>query len=217
MSFKSNKLVISVFAVIAVSASLAGAQQQDSKSKVIDKGQPVEEKSVQGMDADMMAKMKEYSTPNENHKLLNQFVGSWTYAMKWWMAPEGKADESTGTSEVKSIMGGRFIEQSVSGTSMNQPFEGRGIVGFDNLKKEFTSVWFDDMATGMMISGGQYDPATKTISEKGSMSCPITNGPRSYRTLIKLVDDNTHVYEMYMDDEKGKEFKTMEITYTRKK
>ena len=217
MSFKSHKLVVSVFAVIAVSASLAGAQQQDSKSKVIDKGQPVEEKSVQGMDADMMAKMKEYSTPNENHKLLNQFVGSWTYSMKWWMSPEGKADESTGTSEVKSIMGGRFIEQSVSGTSMNQPFEGRGIVGFDNLKKEFTSVWFDDMATGMMISGGQYDPATKTISEKGSMSCPITNGPRSYRTLIKLVDDNTHVYEMYLNDEKGKEFKTMEITYTRKK
>jgi hypothetical protein len=34
------------------------------------------------MDEEMMAKWKEYSTPNENHQALNQIVGSWDYTIR---------------------------------------------------------------------------------------------------------------------------------------
>ena len=221
MSFKNGKIVGVVLGCVGIAIFASGVFAQDSAPKVIDVNAQVEmhgDASLPpGMDEAMMAKMKEYSTPNENHKVLDQLVGSWTYSLKWWMSPDAKAEESTGSSEVKWILNGRFIEQSVTGTSMNQPFEGRGIIGFDNLKKEYTGVWLDNMATGMMTSSGKYDSATKTFTEQGSFSCPLVNGPRAYRTVTKIVDDNTHIYETYMNDKDGKEFKSMEITYTRKK
>jgi hypothetical protein len=37
-----------------------------------------------------------------------------------------------------------------------------------------------------------------------------------WRSVTRIVDDNTHVFEMYGTDKKGKEEKMMEITYTRK-
>ena len=73
------------------------------------------------------------------------------------------------------------------------------------------------MATGIMISSATYDAATQTFSEKGSFSCPIVNGPMSFRTITRIIDENTHTYEMYMNDKDGEEFKSMEITYQRKK
>ena len=43
--------------------------------------------------------------------------------------------KSTGSSEVKWIMGGRYLEQTATGTSMGQEFHGMGLMGYDNMKK----------------------------------------------------------------------------------
>jgi hypothetical protein len=164
----------------------------------------------------MMGRMKEYTTPNENHKVLESLAGKWNTTAKFWMKPGGEPEVSSGTSDARMIFGGRFLEQNFTGTVMGQPFEGRGIYGYDNMRKEYTGIWFDNMATGIMSSVGKYDPATKTLSDEGSMSCPITNEThRSYRSVTKIIDANHYTYETYMKDEKGQEFRSMEITYTR--
>jgi hypothetical protein len=36
------------------------------------------------------------------------------------------------------------------------------------------------------------------------------------REVIRVVDNNKHVFEMYGPDKSGKEFKTLEIVYTRR-
>ena len=167
------------------------------------------------MDEAMMAKWQEASTPNENHQVLQDLVGSWNYTMKFWMSPEAAPEESSGTSDVKSIMGGRFIEQTVNGTHMGQPFEGKGTVGYDNVKQEYQSIWIDSMGTGMMTASGSYDSAAKAMTEIGSFSCPMKGGMMGYRAVTKIIDENTHTYEMYMASPDGKEFRSMEITYTR--
>lgn len=166
--------------------------------------------------AEMMAKMQEAGTPNENHAVLNGMVGSWDHTAKWWKAPGTEPDVTTGTTEAKWILGGRFVEGIVTGTMMGQPFEGKSIVGYDNVKKEYTSIWIDSMMTGMMVSKSTYDAATKTFSETGDFSCPFMGPNTKYRGAIKLIDDNSYVYEMYMTGPDGAEMKTMEITYTRK-
>ena len=38
-----------------------------------------------------------------------------------------------------------------------------------------------------------------------------------WRSVTRIVDDNTHVFEMYSAGKGGKEEKMMEITYTRKR
>lgn len=168
-----------------------------------------------GMDAEMQAKYEAFSTPNENHEVLKSLEGNWKAEVKMWMDPAAEPEVTQGTAESKMIHGDRFLEQKFSGTAMGQPFEGRGIVGFDNQKKEYRSVWLDNMSTGVMVSSGSYDPAAKTITEKGTMSCPIVQGDRDYRAVTTLIDKDHYTYESYMAGEDGKEMKTMLITYTR--
>jgi hypothetical protein len=171
----------------------------------------------QNQDA-MMAKWKEYATPNENHKLLNSFVGKWNYTIQWWMSPDAKPEESKGTSEVKWIMGGRFLKQSAEGKGMSkdQPFKGMGILGYDNAEKHYKSVWIDNMGTGMMIGSGSYDPSTKTFVDKGTFSCP-TQSEKTYRTVTTVINKDKYTYEMYTTGPDGKEFRNMEIVFNRKK
>ena len=164
----------------------------------------------------MQARMQEYMTVNEHHDFLKSLAGSWKTKCTFWMDPKGAPMESDGTSEARMIMDGHFLEQSFAGTAMGKPFEGRGVYGYDNMRKEYTGIWFDNMATGIMASAGQYDPKTKVMAEEGSMSCPITNEThRSYRTVTTVIDADHYTYETFMKDPDGKEFRSMLIIYTR--
>ena len=170
-------------------------------------------------DAAMQAKMEEMKklgAPGENHKLLEPFVGNWKATVKFWMTPEGKPEESQGTSNNHWILDGRFVQQDFKGTSMGQPFEGLGFMGYDNIRGEFSSLWMDNMATGIMVGAGQYDTGAKAFNGNATVSCPMTGEKnRSMRTVCKVVDANHLTHEMYMNDKDGKEFKAMEISYER--
>jgi hypothetical protein len=127
---------------------------------------------------EMMAQMMELAKLNENHKLLADVVGTWTYTVKMWMNPDpsAKPEEYKGTAVRKPMMDGRFFVIDVTG-KMEMPgpdgkkkemtFKGMGIEGYDNVKKKFVGSWVDNMGTGIMMSEGTYDPATKTFTYTG--------------------------------------------------
>ena len=163
-----------------------------------------------------MEKMKAMTTPNEKHKALDVFVGKWKAVCKFWMSPAEQPEVSEGTSDNRWIMDGRFIQQDFKGQAMGKPFEGIGITGYDIIRGEYTAIWLDNMATGIMTASGQYDATTKTFNQNGSMSCPLTmEKARPMRTVIKIANNDHFTYETYMNGKAGKEFKGMEITYDR--
>ena len=164
---------------------------------------------------EMMAKMTEYMTPNENHRVLDALIGDWTYTSKHWMSPAAPAEETTGTASSKWIMDGRFVEQSVQGTMMEKPFNGTSLIGYDNAGKEYQSVWYDNMGTGMMVTKGSYDAANKTLTTSGNFNCPL-RGNMAVRWVTKIIDANSYSFEMWGPDEAGTDFKGMEIIYTKK-
>ncbi len=166
--------------------------------------------------AESMEKWKEYAMPGDAHKAMEPLVGDWDYVVSWWMTPASEPQKSTGTSEVKWIMGGRFLEQTAKGSSMGQEFRGMGVMGYDNASKQYKGVWIDNMGTGIMASTGSYDPSTKTFVEKGSYTDPM-EGEKSFRGVTTIVDADKYTYEMYISGSDGKEFRVMEIVYTRKK
>lgn len=171
------------------------------------------------MDPAMAAKMEEMKklgAPGEKHKALEPFVGSWNASVKWWMSPESKPEESKGTSYNHWILDDRFIQEVFKGTSMGQPFSGIGFLGYDNIRAEYSSIWLDNMSTGVMIGAGQYDAASKTFSKNATVSCPMTGEKsRSMRSVCKVADKDHYTLEMYMNDKDGNEFRAMEIKYER--
>ena len=58
---------------------------------------------------------------------------------------------------------------------------------------------------------------TKTINAKGRQTDPATGKEIQVRQTFQLIDDNTYKMEMFMTPAGGKEFKSMEFTFTRKK
>jgi Protein of unknown function (DUF1579) len=168
---------------------------------------------------DMQAMMEIYmklGTPGPQHKVLAGMTGSWSTKTSSCMEPGKPAMESTGTSEQKMILGGRFLQQEFTGEMMGSPFHGIGITGYDNHKKKYVSTWMDSMGTGILYFEGTAGADGKTITQEGRFDDPI-KGPMNWRSMTRLVDDNTHVFEMFGTDKSGKEEKMMEITYTRKK
>jgi hypothetical protein len=166
--------------------------------------------------AEMMKKWEAASTPGVEHKRLDALAGTWKHTVTWWMEPNGQPEVSEGTTEAQWVLDGRFLQQKATGTAMGQPFEGIGYTGYDNIRKEYSSVWMDSMSTTMMSSTSQYDPATNSVNETGSFACPMTGeSHRAFKGKISLGDGKSYKYEMWSKHTDGTEFKNMEIVYTK--
>jgi Protein of unknown function (DUF1579) len=181
-------------------------------------------KTAQPPDAEMMKQMMELAKLNDNHKLLAGMVGNWSYTVKMWMDPASKPSESTGTAVLKSVMDGRYVSGDYSGKfkmpgadgkmkEMN--FKGMSLDGYDNVKQKFVSGWVDNMGTGIMLSEGAYDAATKTFTFNGEYEA-MPGMKSKVREVIKIADKDHHSMEYYEDRGQG-EMKSMEINYSRKK
>jgi hypothetical protein len=98
---------------------------------------------------------------------------------------------------------------------MGTTFTGIGFTGYDNHAGKFVSTWIDSMSTGILFFEGTADDDGKTITQENHHNDPV-RGPMIWRSVTRIVDDNTWVFEMYSIYDKGKEEKGMEITYIRK-
>lgn len=171
--------------------------------------------SVNAQDDAAQKNWMEYATPGSIQKMIAMSDGTWATDMTFWMAPGAPPSKSSGTCVNKMILGGRFQESKHTSSFAGQPFEGIGTMGYDNLKKVFQSSWVDNMSTGIMYMEGKWDDATRTMTFTGKCTNPGTGKDMTVREVYKIVDDNTHMMEMFQM-ENGTEFKSMEIKLTRK-
>ena len=166
------------------------------------------------------AEMMKYAKPGEHHKHLNALVGSWNLNVKHRMEPDAEWMEEKSTSEVKWILGGRFLEEVAKGTEAGPtgvPFEGKGFFGYDNFKKKYVSTWADNMSTSIFISYGTCDESGKTITLTGRGDNVFTGkSNQQFKSIVRIINDNKHVFEWWGPSLDGKDYQMMEITYTRK-
>jgi len=160
----------------------------------------------------------EFATPGDMQKMLAKSDGVWSGENTMWMEDGGKPMTSTSTTTNKMIFDGRYQSSEHKGNFMGMPFEGMSITGYDNAKKKFVSTWIDNMGTGLMNMEGDWDASKKSIEFKGKMTDPTRPGKNcNMREVYTFVDDTHQTLEMYGPDSKtGKEYKTMEIKYTKK-
>jgi hypothetical protein len=220
-----TSLLTIVFAILIAIPSFA--QSPATSPAAVSVGTAVQATGATGQPPnpeEMMKQMMEMSKLNENHKLLADMNGSWNYSIKMWMNPDpnAKPQESKGAATRKSAMGGRYAVMDVTG-KMQMPgedgkmkdmqFKGMSVEGYDNVKKKFVSSWIDNMGTGIHLSEGTYDPASKTftftseIEMMPGMKMPV-------REVLKMTDKDHMMMEWY-ETHSGQEKKTMEIAYTR--
>jgi len=175
-----------------------------------------ENKSGSGKsDADkqaMQKRMEAAGTPGPAHKALEAFVGNWKAEVKCWMEPDGPPSVSQGTAKTSWTLNGHFLEEEFHGEMMGKPFTGRSLMGYDNIKQTYNTVWVSDMQTSIFTSEGRGENGNKVITLEGKSNCPATGRKDiPMKTVFRVINPDKHVFEMFNDGAR-----TMEITYTRK-
>jgi hypothetical protein len=196
-----RKCVCTLLLVLAASAPAALAGDEKAA------GQPQYDPAA--AQAAMMAAMQ----PGEHHEHMKKLLGTYNFTLKMWMDPSAPPTESTGKRTSEMLLGGRYLEEKYTGTFMGMPFEGIGLMGYDNVTKQYVGTWIDNMGTGIMTSHGQCDKSGWTMV--GESSDPMTGKTWTSRSVVKCIDDNTFTMEMYAPGPDGKEFKMMEMTCKR--
>lgn len=166
--------------------------------------------------AEMMQKAEAVGMPGKPHQVLEPLVGSWDVEVKSWMAPDAPPVLSKGSAEAKWIMGGRFVREDFQSEFMGKPYEGMAVLGFDNLKQKYGHVWIDSFSTAIYFTEGTSADDGKEFIFAGESECPMTEKPQKMKHIIRILNEDEHVLEMYNTTD-GANIKVMEITYTRKK
>jgi len=206
---RNDRLISAVLAslVLVLAAATAAAQEPPVGTAG---GMSAEEKAM--WDAMMKA-----STPGPNHEKLTSLAGEWTFKNKMWMKPSEPPTESTGSVNYKELLGGWFIQGEYRGDMMGMAFAGIGIMGYDNNNQQFQSSWIDNFGTAIMFMTGSYDASSGSITFKGEVDDPMKPGTKvKVREVVRIDSPDSHTMEMY-ETRDGKETKTMEIVYTRKR
>ena len=152
--------------------------------------------------------------PGEPHAQLAEQAGEWSYVVTYWNAPGGEAATLEGVAVKQMILGGRYLEETVTGEFMGRPFRGLGLTGYDNVTREFVAVWLDNAGTRIGMYAGKADPkGVRTLSS--TMHDPTTGKPLRVRTEMRVVDRDHHTFDSYLTLPDGTEFLHTRVEYTR--
>ena len=240
------KLCGSILALCLVGGSAAVLHAEPAKStpdmakdkakEMMDKAKDTGKKAVDDAKKkaqDMMGDMSEeqakaeqrwmeYSAPNDHHARLAKLAGEWDVEMKSWMPGVDAPAVNKVSCKVEAIMDGRYAVEHMKGNVVfgegapPMEMEGMAISGYCNHRKMHFSRWIDNMSTGPADEWGTCSTDGKVITTTGDMYDPMTGTMMKTKSVATMIDDNKRTFVMYsMHD--GKEFKMMELTYTRKK
>ncbi|MCA9300548.1 MAG: DUF1579 domain-containing protein [Phycisphaerales bacterium] len=166
-------------------------------------------------EAQMMELWMAAAAPGDAHDGLKRLVGEWTCTSRMYMAPDAPPMESTAKASCRLVMGGRFVEQRMQGEMMGMPFEGFGLTGYNNMRKQYTGMWVDNMGTAILTMNGSADQSGNVITMLGQMDEPTTGEiGKTVKWVTRFLDKDTYVFEAF-EVQYGDPFKVFDITYTR--
>jgi len=202
-NWKTPALVLALATALCFSAAWVGSAQEDG-------GEPQMSAEAQ---AEMEAWMK-LAQPGEHHQHLAPYEGKWKAQMKMWMAPGSEPMENESESEVRWLMGGRYLEWTVTGDFAGMPFDGRGIDAYNNGDGRYESVWMDNFGTLLVFYTGECSDDGKTRVMKGSFSNPMEGTTIDQEVVYSWLDADHFKYESFMK-QGDEEYKNMEMLFER--
>jgi len=154
--------------------------------------------------------------PGKEHEALKVFEGEWTFEGKFYMDPN-QPTEMKGTETSKMVLGGWYLNSDVKSTFMGGPFEGRWTMTYSVFKKKYQVCWIDSMMGHVFTSEGDVDATGKIYTLFGEGFDPQTGKATKERWVVEVKDADNHTMTFYGPGPDGKEKKTGEITYKKKK
>ncbi|MBX2813378.1 MAG: DUF1579 domain-containing protein [Myxococcales bacterium] len=157
------------------------------------------------------AAAQDFPTPSEEHKIIMQDVGEWSFQGSM-QTPEGKK-EFKGEEKVVAI--GEFW--TVSHYSSGG-LKGSATIGFDPKTEQFVGTWVDSFQPTATRMRGTFDKKSKKMTYK-TIGVGMDGKPMPGKIVVHYKDKDTHHFTVMLKDPTGQTDKlvtTMEMVYTRK-
>ena len=145
------------------------------------------------------------------------FEGDWTFTGKFIMDPAQPPMEFNGTETSKMVLGGFYLNSDVKSTMFGAPFEGRWTLTYSAMKKKYQACWIDSMVPHVFTSEGDVDATGKVFTLSGEGCDPQSGKATKERWVMEVKDPDNHQMTFYTTGADGKEKKTGEIVYKKKK
>lgn len=157
--------------------------------------------------------LAEAAKPGPPHAQLMKLAGDYTTTATY-SAPGAEQQQSTGVAKLKSILGGRFLEEENSGDAFGTPYSGLRLYGYNNGSKQYEAIWIYNGSTAFLVLDGSSDDNGRTVRYSGAFLGP--SGTQTLRVTITQQDAD-HFAVKLLGQGPDDATSTLETTYTRVK
>lgn len=162
-----------------------------------------------------MERWQESIRPSLGHEVIAQFEGDWVYHTKMWWDQAAPPAEVEWAGPARMIMGGRFLEMSAEGEMMGMPWQGRYMLGYDNVRSLFHLTAFSTMDTSVQTLWGSIDREGKVLTFIGDMNEPMTGEIAKAYKISWTIDSEDRWTQRVYEIIYGEPFVVMETVATR--
>jgi hypothetical protein len=189
--------------ILFLFSATARAQEQPPQNPTTS---PAQDEAMQALAA--------AAQPGPAHTELMKRAGDYTTTTTYY-APGAEPQESAGTASIKSILGGRFLQEENSGDSFGVPYSGLRLYGYNNGSKQYEAIWIYNGSTAFLVLDGSSDNDGKTVRYSGAFLGP--SGARQTLRVTVTQQDPDHFVVRLLGEGPGNATSTLETTYSRAK
>jgi Protein of unknown function (DUF1579) len=148
------------------------------------------------------------------HARLTAMSGGWDVEMTFWFQPGGSGVTVKGTSTIRPLFDGLFIEEKIEGALNGTPFTTLAWTGFNTATHQYEATRIASTNTIRIAETGSYDEGTKQFELKADY--PLAGDTWHQRTVIQPMSADAMIAISYLSFGKVTEWKGVEIKYTRR-
>jgi len=146
------------------------------------------------------------------HQVLHAFAGTWDATARMGTSGESTYAEESG----RMALNGLWLIFDYRGEFFGQPFEGHGLMGFDQQKQRYVTTWVDSMNPTPVQMDGDWDAAGRKLTFSHEVVDPVTGETVIERHEHVFRGDGRKRFEMIWARPDGDEV-ALQIDYVRRK
>ena len=156
-------------------------------------------------------------TPGEGQKRLEPMIGTFDVTVLVWTDPLKPPLEYKGSAVNTWVLGGRYVQTTLSTVMDGEAFDGIGYYGYDNTTKTYQASWMDNGSTAISWYRGTLDKAGRSALLKSVQATSDAGKPLEFELRMSIAESGDHVTQLWGAPTGSKAFKMMELRSVRAK
>jgi len=161
-----------------------------------------------------MTAVAQTKTPDPEHARLLAMVGTWDVEVTFLLQPGTAPIVTKGTSTIRPLFDGLFVEEKIEGSLMGMPFTTLAWTGFNTTTHQYEATRIASTNSIRIAETGTFDEKTRQLELKADYT--LSGDTWHQRTVIQPTSADTMIAASYLSFGTVPEWKSVEIKYTRR-